>query len=207
MTNNLKKKILEIFRAYDVRGLFPVQINEEIAYIIGQAFAVSVKKGSKVAVGRDVRISSISIEKAFVEGINSQGIDVLELGEVPSPLLYFTTRNLGLAGGAMVTASHLPPEWNGIKFCDSRGIVVSDGTGLESISQAALLPKKTLKQNGNVYFYKEAVIKYVKYVSKKININRKLSVVVDYGNSVTAQVIIWLYTIKFELAQYSNYGC
>ena len=189
MTNNLKNKILEIFRAYDVRGLFPVQINEGIAYIIGQAFAVSVNRGSKVAVGRDVRNSSILIERALVEGINSQGIDVLELEEVPSPLLYFTTRNLGLAGGAMVTASHLPPEWNGIKFCDSRGIVVSDGTGLESIRQAAFLPKKNLIQNGNVYFYKEAVIKYVKYVSKRINIGRKLSVVVDYGNSVTANVV------------------
>ena len=138
MTNNLKRKILEIFRAYDVRGLFPDQINEEIAYIIGQASAVSVNKRSKVAVGRDVRISSIPIEKALVEGINSQGIDVLELQEVPSPLLYFTTRNLGLAAGAMITASHLPPEWNGVKFCDSRGIVISDSTGLESIKQAVL---------------------------------------------------------------------
>ena len=189
MTNNLKKKVLEIFRAYDVRGLFPDQINEEIAHIIGKAFAISVNKGSKVAVGRDVRISSIPIERALVEGIISQGVDVMELGELPSPLLYFTTRNLGLAAGAMVTASHLPPEWNGIKFCDSRGIVVSDGTGLESIRQAALLPNKSLEQIGNVYFYKEAAIKYVKYVIKRINMDRKLSVVVDYGNSVTAHVV------------------
>lgn len=189
MTNNLKKKVLEIFRAYDVRGLFPDQINEEIAHIIGKSFAISVNKGSKVAVGRDVRISSTPIERALVEGIISQGVDVIDLGEVPSPLLYFTTRNLGLAAGAMVTASHLPPNWNGIKFCDGRGIVISDGTGLESIRQAALLPKKNLRQNGNVYFYKGAVLDYVKYVSEQINIGRKLSIVVDYGNSVTAKVV------------------
>ena len=150
MINSTNKRILEIFRAYDVRGLFPDQLNEEIAFNIGKGFADTIGAGSSVAVARDVRSSSLAIHEALCKGITSKGIDVIDLGEVPSPLLYFNTRDLRLAGGAMITASHLPPNWNGIKFCDSRGIVVSDGTGLESIKQAMLSEEKNTVRSGIV---------------------------------------------------------
>ena len=201
MNSNLNEKILEIFRAYDIRGMFPDQLNEEIAFNIGKVFATTISNGASVAVARDVRSSSIAIHKALCEGITSKGINVVDLGELPSPLLYFNTHNLKLAGGAMITASHLPPNWNGIKFCDSRGIVVSVGTGLESIKQAVLSTEKKTVKTGFVTFYKEGIMDYVKYVIKKIHIGRKLSIVVDYGNSVTANVVPLILTelgVRFE---------
>ena len=105
MNGNVNKKIADIFRAYDIRGIFPKQLNEEIAFIIGKAFANTVTSGTSVAVARDVRSSSLAIHKALCEGITIRGVNVIDLGEVPSPLLYFSTHNLRLAGGAMVTAS------------------------------------------------------------------------------------------------------
>ena len=201
MNSYLNEKIMDIFRAYDIRGMFPDQLNEEIAFNIGKAFAATVGDGSSVAVARDVRRSSIAIHDALCEGITSNGVNVIDVGELPSPLLYFNTYNLRLAGGAMITASHLPPNWNGIKFCDSRGIVVSLGTGLESIKQAVLSKEKNTIKTGVVSFYKEAIVDYVKYVIKKIRIGRELSIVVDYGNSVTANVVPLILTklgVKFE---------
>ena len=201
MNSYLKEKIMDIFRAYDIRGMFPDQLNEEIAFNIGKAFAATIGDGSSVAVARDVRRSSITIHDALCEGITSNGVNVIDVGELPSPLLYFNTHNLKLAGGAMITASHLPPNWNGIKFCDSRGIVVSLGTGLELIKQAVLSKEKNTIKTGAVSFYKEAIMDYVKYVIKKIRIGRELSIVVDYGNSVTANVVPLILTklgVKFE---------
>jgi phosphomannomutase len=187
--NSTNKRILEIFRAYDVRGLFPDQLNEDVAYAIGRALASTIGKRSAVAVGRDVRSSSIAIHRALCDGITAQGVNVIDLGEIPSPVLYFITRSLELAAGAMITASHLPPNWNGIKFCDSRGIVISDGTGLEAIKQAVTSAEKYTGNRGKIHLYNKALVDYVKYVSERINIGRKLSVVFDYGNSVTANVV------------------
>ena len=189
MNDNKLNGILKTFRAYDVRGLFPDQLNEEISYIIGQAFAATISSDSKVAVARDVRSSSKAINKALCEGITSRGIDVIDLGEIPSPVLYFNTWKLGLAAGAMITASHLPQNWNGIKFCDGKGIVVSEGTGLESIKKSLSSIDQSIGKNMGVHFYKNEIKKYVKFVSDKINIKRKISVVFDYGNSVTANVV------------------
>ena len=189
MNNHKKERIMDIFRAYDVRGLFPDQLDEEVAYSIGQAFASTVSSGSSVAVGRDVRSSSKVIKRALCEGITSEGIDVIDMGEIPSPVLYFNTRNLGLAAGAMITASHLPPNWNGIKFCDWRGIVMSEGTGLESIKQSLSSIDESTGKRGAVHFNKSGILEYAKFVSDKIHIKRKISVVFDYGNSVTANVV------------------
>ena len=189
MNGNMNKKIANIFRAYDVRGIFPNQLNEEIAFIIGKAFANTITSGTSVAVARDVRSSSLAIHKALCEGITIRGVNVIDLGEVPSPLLYFSTHNLRLAGGAMVTASHLPPNWNGIKFCDSRGVVVSSGTGLDLIKETVLSKETNAVKTGIISCYKNSIIDYVKYIVKKIHLGRKLSIVVDYGNSVTANVV------------------
>lgn len=189
MNNILNEKTFKIFRDYDIRGLFPEELNDDISFKIGQGFANSVGNGSTIAIGRDVRISSKAIKEAFCEGVTSQGINVIDLGKVPSPVVYFNTRNLGLASGAMITASHLPPNWNGIKFCDARGIVVSNGTGLEKIKDSVLSSKINTSKNGKIHFYEGAIRDYAKYVMERINIRKKLSIVIDYGNSVTANVL------------------
>lgn len=105
-----------IFKAYDVRGIYPENINEELAYKVGQAYASYIKPRGKVAVGRDVRIHSLDLQKKVIEGLTDFGIDVLDIGLITTDMYYFAVGNYNLAGGIQVTASHNPPEWHGFKF-------------------------------------------------------------------------------------------
>lgn len=108
----------KIFKEYDVRGLYPKEINEKNAYKIGQIFVdfLKLKSGNKIVVGRDKRQSSPKIAKGFITGITDRGINVIDLGEVETPMLYFATPFLKANAGAMVTASHNKKNYNGIKF-------------------------------------------------------------------------------------------
>ena len=106
---------LDCFKAYDVRGRLPDQLNEEIAYRIGRAFVDVVKPGT-VAVGRDIRLSSPSLVTALSRGLIEGGSDVLDIGLCGTEEIYFATSHLEAGGGIMVTASHNPPDYNGMKF-------------------------------------------------------------------------------------------
>lgn len=107
-----------IFKEYDVRGKYPKEINEKIAYKIAQGFVKFLKpgKGGKIIVGRDKRPSSPKLTKAFISGILDFGIDVIDIGTVATPMLYFAVPFLKAKGGAMITASHIAKKHNGIKF-------------------------------------------------------------------------------------------
>jgi phosphomannomutase len=104
-----------IFRAYDMRGVYPTDLNEEVAYAAGQAF-VRVMNAKKVVVARDVRPSGVSLSEALVRGITEAGADAIEIGVVSTEMLYFASATLECDGGMSITASHNPKEWNGIKF-------------------------------------------------------------------------------------------
>ncbi len=103
-----------IFKAYDVRGIYPEQLNEEIAYKIGRAF-VEFLKCKNVVIGRDMRLSSDSLFKAITDGITDQGADVIDIGLSTTPMFYFAVANSGFESGIMITASHNPKQWNGLK--------------------------------------------------------------------------------------------
>src|SRR5512140_2092667 len=103
-----------IFKAYDVRGLVPSQLHPEIARRIGRAF-VDYLGAKRISVGRDCRLSSPEIAGAFVEGARSQGAHVTDIGVVGTDMLYFHVARNDQDGGAIVTASHNPKEWNGVK--------------------------------------------------------------------------------------------
>ncbi|MDO8505403.1 MAG: hypothetical protein Q7S48_02420, partial [bacterium] len=119
-----------IFKAYDIRGVYPLEINEEVIFRIGQAF-VQFSGAKKIVVGRDMRVSSPSLTDALIRGITQAGADVLDVGLVSTPTFYFAVRHLGVAAGIQVSASHNPKEYNGCKIvlCDDKGIVK---IGLES---------------------------------------------------------------------------
>lgn len=104
-----------IFRSYDMRGVYPTQVNEEVAYRAGQAF-VTVMGARKIVIGRDVRSSGESLQKRAIEGALAAGADVIDVGIISTEMLYFAAGSLGCDGGFSLTASHNPPEWNGIKF-------------------------------------------------------------------------------------------
>jgi phosphomannomutase/phosphoglucomutase len=179
----------EIFRAYDIRGVYGKDLNEELANIIGKAYCSFLGNYSTVGVGRDVRQSSKSLSDAVISGLVDCGCNVIDFGTVPSPLVYFGVRHLNLNGGLMVTASHLPPEWNGFKFCDSNGILFSEGTGLEKIKKIVLDNNFLKLEKGKYKGYKEISKVYLNYILRNINISKKLKIVIDYGNSVTANIV------------------
>lgn len=123
---------LACFKAYDVRGVVPDQLNEATAYRIGRAYA-EVVRPKRVAVGRDVRPSGAALAAALATGLNDAGVDVLDIGQCGTEQVYFTTFHLGLDGGVMVTASHNPPEYNGMKFVREQAKPISQDTGLREI--------------------------------------------------------------------------
>ncbi len=127
---------LPSFKAYDVRGIVPDELNEDLAYRIGRAYA-EVIHPQKVAVGRDVRPSSEALAAALARGLNDGGVDVLDIGLCGTEQIYFATFHLGLDGGIMVTASHNPAEYNGMKFVREQAIPISGQSGLDAIEELA----------------------------------------------------------------------
>jgi phosphomannomutase len=127
---------INCFKAYDVRGRVPEELDEDIAYRIGRAYAAFVKP-RVVAVGRDIRPSSPALTAALVKGLTDSGVDVLDIGIGGTELAYFATFSRKLDGGIMVTASHNPPNYNGMKFVREESRPISADTGLQDIRALA----------------------------------------------------------------------
>src|SRR5262245_40866295 len=104
-----------IFKAYDVRGVYPSEIDETIARQIGAGF-IAYLNAKHIAVGRDMRLSSPALAAAFIEGATSQGADVVDYGMIPTDMLYFVVASDHLEGGVQITASHNPKQYNGMKM-------------------------------------------------------------------------------------------
>ena len=126
---------LTCFKAYDVRGAVPDELNEEIAYGIGRAF-VDLTRAKRVCVGRDMRLSGPAISTALIDGLNDAGADVLDIGLAGTEEIYAATSNFGLDGGIAVTASHNPAHHNGMKLVRAEARPVSGDTGLGQIRDA-----------------------------------------------------------------------
>ena len=124
----------DIFKAYDVRGTYPDQVNEEAARAIGAAF-VAYLKAKRIAVGRDMRLSSPSIAQAFIDGATSQGCDVVDYGMIATDMLYFAVAKDGHDGGVMVTASHNPKQYNGMKMVRREAFPLSGEEGISDIRE------------------------------------------------------------------------
>jgi phosphomannomutase len=125
---------LECFKAYDVRGKVPSELNPDIAYRIGRAYADETGAG-KVCIGYDIRLSGPELYAALARGLNDAGVDVVHLGMVGTEMVYFATAFYGYDGGVMITASHNPPEYNGMKMVRQESRPISSDTGLLSIEQ------------------------------------------------------------------------
>src|SRR5918997_659296 len=124
-----------IFKAYDIRGMYPDQLDESVARDIGRAFVNHLGlSGSRVVVARDMRLSGEALEEAFIDGVTEAGADVLDLGLVSTDALYFAVGHLEEPGGAMITASHNPKDYNGFKLCREDAIALSGEHGIGQIS-------------------------------------------------------------------------
>jgi len=129
-----------IFKAYDVRGIYPTEIDESTAKAIGLAFPVvlddsDLGQGKSIVVGRDMRPSSAPLQAALVEGLLEAGFDVVDVGLVTTPMSYFAVGHLGAAGGVQVTASHNPPRYNGFKFSRRDARPVSGDRGIPDLER------------------------------------------------------------------------
>jgi len=164
-----------------VRGVYPVDLNEEIALKIGKAFGTF--NPGRIVVGNDVRLSSPSLKEQLINGLASTGCDVIDIALVTTPMIIFSTKHLKCDGGLMVTASHNPKEFNGFKFNDVNGIPISFESGLNKIQEIFNLEKFS-KEKGSVV-KKNIVEDYSKFLLSNIEIRKpvNMKIVVDAGNA------------------------
>jgi phosphomannomutase len=136
-----------IFKAYDIRGIYPKDLNEELAYRIAQAYIQYVKPQGKIAVGIDVRLSSPKLKGTVIKGLIDAGIDVVDIGLVSTDMYYFAVGYYKLAGGIQVTASHNPAEYNGIKMVREQVFPIYGKAGIEQIRDMILTNKDKVQSD------------------------------------------------------------
>ncbi len=177
-----------IFKAYDVRGVYPEQFDEEAAHRIGAAFA-TFAGAECVLVGRDMRTSSGPMADAFMRGVTEAGVDAVDLGLVSTDLVYFASGARDLPG-AMFTASHNPPQYNGIKFCREGAAPVGVDTGLQTIKELAskgverAAKTGTISQDDMLSAFADHLLRLV-----KADAIRPLTVAVDAANGMGGKVV------------------
>ena len=176
----------DIFKAYDVRGLYPTQIHEEAAHAIGRGFAAYLNAG-RVAVSRDMRVSSPALAAAFIDGVRTQGADVVDYGMLGTDMLYFAVASDGLDGGAQITASHNPGEYNGIKMVRQEALPLSGDAGIGDIRDmiaADRLPSPTSRRG--TLTQRDILAEYVATVMSFIDpsLIKPFSVVLDAGSGM-----------------------
>ncbi len=194
-----------IFKAYDVRGLVPDQLNGSLAYAIGAAFARFASEsgdgiGNGVVVARDMRPSGVELTEAFIRGVTDQGVDVIDLGLASTDLLYYASGRLE-AAGAVFTASHNPAQYNGIKFCLAGAKPVGQDTGLGEIKETAADPPPAATTRGNVRS-QELIDEYADHVVGFVDLGalRPLKVVADTANGMGGLVVPPVFDrLPFEL--------
>jgi phosphomannomutase len=179
-----------IFKAYDIRGVVPEQLNPDIAYRVGNALAGYLKPTS-IAVGRDMRLSSEELFDSLARGIMDAGVDVIDLGLVSTDGLYFAVGKFGYDGGVMITASHNPKQYNGFKICRKEALPLSGQEGLDKIKEA-LINDNLLKspQRGNIH-RKNIAHDYAEHCLSFIDLSviKPFKIVVDAGNGIAGATL------------------
>src|SRR3954462_2926237 len=176
----------DIFKAYDIRGTYPDQIDEAGARAIGAAF-VAYLKARRIAVGRDMRVSSAALAQAFIEGATAQGADVVDYGMIATDMLYFAVARDQHEGGVQITASHNPKQYNGMKMVRQEAFPLSGDEGLAEIRQmieSDRLPKAAATR-GRVTS-RNVLEEYVGHVMSFVDASviRPFNVVLDAGSGM-----------------------
>lgn len=175
-----------IFRAYDIRGVVGQTLNERIVFELGRAIGSEAQDQSQqtVIVARDGRHSGSAFSKALSDGLQASGCDVLDIGMVPTPVLYFATHFLGTKSGVMITGSHNPSDYNGLK-------IVINGTALSGEGIANLrkrIESGNLRQGQGVLHEQDLLPDYIERIVDDVQLSRPLKLVVDCGNGVAGVV-------------------
>lgn len=179
-----------VFKAYDIRGRTDTgELDEDLARRVGSAFAVEVAD-SPVAVGRDCRLSSPGLARAFIEGVTSQGVDVLDLGEVATDVVYYVSGAKSVPG-VMITASHNPGEYNGIKLCRAGAVPIGSDSGLDDIKGRVLAGATDRGEGGGSVTPFDPLPGFVDHLFSIVDPASigPLRVVVDGGNGMAGVVL------------------
>ncbi len=206
---NIKK---EIFREYDLRGIYEEDLTEDVAYTLGRSYA-SYIEGDKVVIGYDNRVSSPVLSQALMQGLMDSGAHVINLGMVTTPMFYFAKKYLKIPTGIMVTASHNPGIYNGFKLSFTE---IGNACGDEIRDFYDFTVKGNYKEGmGNIESY-DIKTAYLEEIKSSIQLgNRKLKVVVDLGNGVASVIVkqvldlfgieYYIMNEKKDLSVVSNY--
>lgn len=180
---------LDCFKAYDVRGRVPDQLNEDIARRIGRAYA-EVVKPQKVVVGHDIRLTSEAIKAALADGLREQGVDVYDIGLCGTEEIYFATSHAEMDGGIVVTASHNPKDFNGMKFVREESRPISGDSGLADIQALAEANAFTPGSRGR-YLPLDTSEAYIEHLLSYVDVASlpPLRIVVDAGNGGAGRVV------------------
>lgn len=186
----MSNSIGAIFKAYDIRGKVGDELNNEVVEKIGKAMADWLPEKGVVAVGCDMRPDSKGFSSAIIKGLRQQGRDVWDIGEVTSDMIYFAVGNYNLAGGAMITASHNPGEYNGIKLCREQAKPIGEETGLFEIRDAVIANKFTPAQTQGKVTEKDITEPWIEHALSFIDAEtlKPLKIVVDAGNGMAGKI-------------------
>jgi phosphomannomutase len=191
-----------VFKAYDIRGTYPDLLNETMAWQIGYGASKFLRDEAEAAgettpmmrnivVGRDMRKSSPSLSESLIKGITDQGGDVIDVGMVDTPFVYFAINHLDCAGGVMVTASHNPPNYNGFKISKRLAKPVGEATGLAEIrKRAAMVDRATLTPANGRVEHRDLWADYKRHVRSFLDIGgAKLRVIIDASNGMAGTMV------------------
>lgn len=181
---------LDCFKAYDVRGRVPDQLNEDIAFRIGRAYAEVIQPGT-VVVGHDIRLTSESIKQTLIDGLRTQGVSVQDIGLCGTEEIYFATAHLGVGGGIVVTASHNPKDYNGMKFVREGARPISGDSGLADIRSLAEQNEFQAAASRGGYVTADTRSAYVQHLLSYVDIAAldPLKIVCTAGNGGAGRVI------------------
>lgn len=184
--------LASIFKAYDIRGKYPEEINEQIVYKIAQAF-VKFLKAQNIVVGRDMRISSPALFEALTKGLIEAGINAVDIGLCSTPLFYFAIQKEKADAGMMITASHNPAQYNGLKLCRKQAISISAETGLQEIKNLVINNQYSAvgDKKGKV-IKKDLLNEYIEFILNKVRPEeiKPLKIIIDCGNGMIGPEIL-----------------
>lgn len=196
---------MSVFKAYDVRGTYPDQIDLDLAYRVGRAFADFVGKGPLV-VGHDMRTMAVAVQERFIDGILDAGLDVINIGLASTPQTYFAIGSLGAAGGAAVTASHNPAQYIGFKVTREEAIPISGDTGLKDIEKLATAPEAPapVAERGSVRAV-DTLQDYLAHVCQWEDLARPMKIASDAANGMAAHTFPRLVECMDKLENHGLY--
>lgn len=180
----------DIFSAYDIRGIYGDTLTDEVAYRIGRA-AAQYLDVPEIAVSRDMRVSSPQLAAALIRGITDQGVNAIDLGMNTTDGLYFAVGKFNFSAGVMITASHNPAQYNGMKFCRAQAAPISEETGLADIRDLAVSGHFAEPTRKGQVTQRDVTEAYVNHVLSFIDINKikPLKVVIDAGNGMAGMIV------------------